>query len=287
MINQSKQTKDALLDSQYLRDFFEHAPVGLHVFGPDRKIIDINRAELDLIGYEREEVVARKDWSDLIIEEQKPQFERHWEAINAKGEVANFHYTLVHKDGHHVDVLLNASARFDAQGKLINTRGIVFDISREINKEISAPTLSLIEQKKLLEQKNLVLNQLLLRIEMERNRILENVSSTVMQLTAPLLKKLRRKGSPIDQRYIDLLEKSLRTLTSQFATKISHTDWELSGREKEICHMIKEGLSSKEIAGLLSASIRTVDNHRNHIRKKLGISRKSLDLTTYLRSWEI
>jgi PAS domain S-box-containing protein len=44
---------------QELRDFFDAAPVGLHQVGPDGTVLRVNQAELDLIGYSREEYVGR------------------------------------------------------------------------------------------------------------------------------------------------------------------------------------------------------------------------------------
>jgi len=273
---------------QYLRDFFEHAPIGLHVFGGNRRIVDMNKFELTMIGYSRDEVINRMEWSDLIIEEQLPQFEQHWTDINTKGEVKNLHYTLRRKDGGLVDVILSASARFGLDGRLINTRGTIYDITDEYLpeeiKEFSKPERELIKQKKLLEQKNLVLNQLLVSIEMEKNRIVKNITSSLDLLIAPQLAKLRRKGSPVDRRHVDLLEKSLYAMTGEFGSKISSLKSRLSGRELEICNMIKEGLSTKEIADVLNTSGRTIDNHRNHIRKKLEISGSDVDLASYLRS---
>jgi len=115
---------------EYFRDFFEGAAIGFHIFGPDRKIIDINDAELAMIGYTRDEIVGKKTWADLIMPEQLEQFEKHWEDITTKGEVRDLKYTLVHKDGHHIEGILSASARFDKDGNLINTRGSFLDITQ-------------------------------------------------------------------------------------------------------------------------------------------------------------
>ena len=43
-------------------------------------------------------------------------------------------------------------------------------------------------------------------------------------------------------------------------------------------------LESKEIAQSLGVSLRTVETHRNFIRKKLGISGHDVNLTTFLRT---
>ncbi|MHC4244666.1 MAG: PAS domain-containing protein, partial [Planctomycetota bacterium] len=129
-ITKRKQAEEALLESeQRFRDFFENAPIGFHIFGPDQIIIDINDTELEMIGYTRDEIVGRKTWAELIIPQQKDMFKKHWHNISTKGHVRNLEYTLVHKEGHLVDVLLSASSRFDEDGCLINTRGSVLNIT--------------------------------------------------------------------------------------------------------------------------------------------------------------
>ena len=110
-------------------DFFMNAPIGFHIFGPDQVLIDINEAELAMLGYRRDEIVGKKKWTDLIVPEQKHRFEKHWHDITTKGHARNLEYTLVHKDGYRIDVMLNASSRFDEHGNLINTRGSVLNIA--------------------------------------------------------------------------------------------------------------------------------------------------------------
>ena len=45
----------------------------------------------------------------------------------------------------------------------------------------------------------------------------------------------------------------------------------LTDREREVLHMVAEGKSNKEVAGLLNISPTTVETHRSHILQKLGI----------------
>ena len=54
----------------------------------------------------------------------------------------------------------------------------------------------------------------------------------------------------------------------------------LSTREREVLKLIAEGKTSKEIADLLYISVRTVENHRANITKKLGLKRTA-DLVKY------
>jgi len=49
----------------------------------------------------------------------------------------------------------------------------------------------------------------------------------------------------------------------------------LTDREREVLQLIAEGLSSKEIAGVLSVSLKTVDSHRSNLMEKLDIHKVS------------
>jgi DNA-binding NarL/FixJ family response regulator len=57
----------------------------------------------------------------------------------------------------------------------------------------------------------------------------------------------------------------------------------LTARETEVLKLISEGKSSKEIAAILFLSIRTVDNHRANIMRKLNMN-KNTDLFKYALS---
>jgi len=54
----------------------------------------------------------------------------------------------------------------------------------------------------------------------------------------------------------------------------------LTPREREIAQMLAEGRSTKEIAGKLVVSVKTVETHRQHIMEKLKIS-SIAELTKY------
>ncbi|MCG8602214.1 MAG: response regulator transcription factor [Verrucomicrobiales bacterium] len=58
----------------------------------------------------------------------------------------------------------------------------------------------------------------------------------------------------------------------------------LSDRELEVFREIGSGKTSREIAGMMSISIRTVDAHRTHIKDKLGF-RDAAELTYEAIRW--
>jgi DNA-binding CsgD family transcriptional regulator len=52
--------------------------------------------------------------------------------------------------------------------------------------------------------------------------------------------------------------------------------------EIKIINFIKEGRTTKEMAGLLNISARTVEVHRDNIRKKLSLKNRKANLRSHL-----
>lgn len=57
----------------------------------------------------------------------------------------------------------------------------------------------------------------------------------------------------------------------QFCERLSHRFPELSPAELDVCGLIRNGHSTKEIAGILNVSYRTVEKHRERIRSKIDL----------------
>jgi DNA-binding CsgD family transcriptional regulator len=89
--------------------------------------------------------------------------------------------------------------------------------------------------------------------------------------------KCKPSADILDNCLHGITEKSSSTLIEKYA---------FTAKEAEISGMIKNDLRTKEIASLLKVSERTVENHRNQIRKKLGLSGKVSDLRSFLMRLE-
>lgn len=141
---------------------------------------------------------------------------------------------------------------------------------------------ALLRQKTLLEEKNIALREMIRQVGDEKKLIGKQVKANVDRLLLPLVSSLKVKGAGIDAPYLDLLENSLKELTDSFGQELDRRDLKLTQREIEISHMIKNGLTSKQIAQLINVSPRTVEIHRGHIRKKLGLRQRRQNLQVFL-----
>ena len=61
---------------------------------------------------------------------------------------------------------------------------------------------------------------------------------------------------------------------------------DLTLREREIFHLIIEGLTTKEVAKRLDISVRTAENHRNHVLSKLEV-RNTAGLIRYAARYRL
>ena len=108
-----------------LRDFIETSTISLHWVGADGTILWANQAELDLLGYSREDYIGRK-----ISEFHADQpVIKDILACLSRGETLRDHPArLRHRDGSIRHVLINSSVLFE-DGEFIHTRCFTRDVT--------------------------------------------------------------------------------------------------------------------------------------------------------------
>ena len=108
-----------------LTDFFENASVGLHWVSADGTILRANQAELDLVGYPREEYVGRN-----IVEfhQDRELIEDILDRLRQGEVVRDYEARLRCKDGSTRTVRIDSSAYFE-NGKFVHSRCFTRDIS--------------------------------------------------------------------------------------------------------------------------------------------------------------
>lgn len=81
----------------------------------------------------------------------------------------------------------------------------------------------------------------------------------------------------------EAFEHRLQKLHPGFMRMLSERCSDLTPAELKVCALLRANAGSKEIATLLSTTVRTVEKHRQHIRRKLSLA-PSANLITYLAS---
>ena len=138
-----------------------------------------------------------------------------------------------------------------------------------------------------LEEMNTALKVLLKKREEDKTELEEKVIYNVKEMVQPFLEKLGRTRLDGRQRtFLEILESNLNDIVSPFAKKLSTRYLNLTPSEIQIANLVKHGKTTKEIAELLSLSTRTIESHRDSIRKKLGIKNQKANLRTHLMSFE-
>ena len=100
----------------------------------------------------------------------------------------------------------------------------------------------------------------------------------------PIVEDLRKaKSLESLQAGLDILAANVQTLTSDLTGGMNLMA-SLTPTEVRVATMIKNGLTSQEIADKLYISLHTVKTHRRNIRKKLNVKNSRINLATYLKS---
>jgi DNA-binding NarL/FixJ family response regulator len=134
-----------------------------------------------------------------------------------------------------------------------------------------------------LEDTNTALKVLLQKRDQDNLELQENIYSNYELMITPFLSKLKnRTNNRNQQNLLDIIETNLQEIVAPFAKNLSNPMMSLTSSEIQIATMIKQGYSNKEIATILNSSKRTIDTHRQNIRRKLKLNNEKINLKTYL-----
>ncbi len=116
---------------QELSDFFESATVGMHWVAPDGTILRVNQAELDFLGYQREEYVGR---NIAEFHEDQATIDDILRRLTTGEVLHDYPARLCCKDGSIKQVLIDSSGYFDS-GEFIHTRCFTRDVTSQRSAE--------------------------------------------------------------------------------------------------------------------------------------------------------
>lgn len=127
-IDDLKRTQEELQRSRHeLEDFFENASIGLHSVGADGTILRVNRAELDLLGYSREEFAGR---NIAEFHADAPVVNDILRRLRAGEVLHDYPARLRCRDGSIKHVLIDSSAFFE-NGEFAYSRSFTRDVSTQ------------------------------------------------------------------------------------------------------------------------------------------------------------
>jgi PAS domain S-box-containing protein len=186
----------------------------------------------------------------------------------------------------------------DATGKIVGAIELTLDITErkqaekelrkshnQLEQRVEDRTRELKNQTKKLEEVNTALRVLLTKRDEDKIYLEENVLSNVNNLILPYLNKLKKTVLDDSQKiYLEILESNINEIISPFAHKLSSKYMSLTPAEIRVANFVKQGIQTKEIAKLLNISTKTVESHREKIRKKIGIKNRKTNLKSYLLS---
>ncbi len=152
---------------------------------------------------------------------------------------------------------------------------------KELNKQLTV-------ERKALQEANAALRAVLEKIEEEKINIKKNVQANVEKILMPILHALSLELPRSQKKYVEILRTNLEEITSPFINHLSRSFLSLTPTEIKICKLIRNGMRTKEIAQIQGVSMATINRHREHIRRKLDIVNRDVNLATYLQSsmWE-
>ncbi|MDD5153839.1 MAG: PAS domain S-box protein [Desulfovibrionales bacterium] len=120
-------------DERYARIFNTSNDI-LYSTSKDGKLIDINPAGVNLLGFDsKEELLAINTVQSLYLNPGDRQ--KFQEKIEKDGFVKDYPITFKRKDGHIIHVLVNAYARTDEQENVLGYEGIIRDVTETRRQE--------------------------------------------------------------------------------------------------------------------------------------------------------
>ena len=128
-VTERRQAERRLQESEVkFRQLYDEAPIGYHEFDIEGRITQVNRTELEMLGYAAEEMLGQPVWKFVVGEEISRQAVLS-KLSGAKPPSQAFERSFRRKDGTAVPVLIHERILRDSAGKIIGIRSTQQDIT--------------------------------------------------------------------------------------------------------------------------------------------------------------
>ena len=146
-----KADQSLRLALERIKDMYDKAPCGYHSIDANGFFEEMNQTWLHWLGYDREEVIGKLKFADILAPESVKQFDEFYSIFRKHGFVNDAEFKILRKDGSTFPVILNATAIYDNTGTFLKSRSTVFDYTErkhaeekilQLNHELEAFTYS-------------------------------------------------------------------------------------------------------------------------------------------------
>jgi len=283
-ITERKKAEAALKEAESkLRTIFDSAADGMLLAKiSDRKFSTANKKMGQMLGYTEEELLQMRV-DDIHPPESLPYvMDQFTKQINQSITIAK-DIPVLRKNGSvfFADV---SAAPMNVNGEKcmlgmfrdITDRKKAEEALRQREEELSIKSRNL-------EEMNAALKVLLKQREDDRYQMEENVLTNVKTSIIPYLEKLKKGALSKQQKtYIKMIEDQISEIIAPFLRSLSRSSFDLTPQELRVADMVKNGHTTKDIADVLKISTKTVDYHRDNLRRKLGIRNQKTNLRSFL-----
>lgn len=183
---------------------------------------------------------------------------------------------------------LSVDTPFDDRRPTAATAMLLEEIIEIVTKKVhEISSLQTLKRKSVeLEESNIALRAVLANYERDKAEIKGKISRFISDILLPAAERLSNPDNSLNKAQYSILKTGLLELISSPDIAIQ-TFPQLSQREIEVCSMIKDGYSSKEIAETLNIALKTVHKHRQIIRRKLGIGKQKINIRAFLSNHQL
>ncbi|NET39112.1 MAG: PAS domain S-box protein, partial [Cyanothece sp. SIO1E1] len=122
------RTADLKASEARYRSLYENTPVMLHSIDPNGNLISVSNYWLEKLGYTREEVIGRRS-TEFLTQESQRHAQEILPAYFKTGKCTDVAYQMVTKAGEILDVLLSATAEWNASGQISRSLAVMLDVT--------------------------------------------------------------------------------------------------------------------------------------------------------------
>lgn len=132
-----RRAEHALRESEKrFKLLYENAPLSYQSLNSDACLIDVNNTWLETLGYSREEVLG-KPFSNFMTPESAELIKTRFPHFVATGEIHDYVFDMVRKDGSIITVTYEGKIGCDELGNFIRTHCIFADITEKRRAELA------------------------------------------------------------------------------------------------------------------------------------------------------